>query len=69
MSPALNITLVLHPDTKHIGWQGLLIGAGHPGGGTGGFRHDASDGDKDPDGGILPQPPELKGDVFEGAPI
>ena len=48
---------------------GLRIGAGHLGGGTRGVRQDAPDKDKDPDGGVLPQPHRVWHEVFEGVPI
>ena len=34
-----------------------------------GVRRDVPDRYEDPDGGIIPQPPGLRRDMFEGAPI
>ena len=48
-----------HPPKFAIGILRLLIGTGHPGGVTWGVLRDATDGDKDPYIGVLPQPHEV----------
>ena len=59
-----------HRGTKHLGWKGIWIGAGHPGGVTwrGGLC-DAPGRDENTDGAVPPQLPGVQRDMFEGAPI
>ena len=67
--PALTPTRARYQDTKHPGCLGLRISTGYPGDGTWEIWLDASDRDKDPDRGILPQPPGVLCDVLGVAPI